>query len=139
LIIEGYGLETSVGSTFNARITAGWCVDEVAGALGRVPMDEVRSALRRIAPLVRERWADGIREKLARMLFAGMERFDSEERDELLAFLEGLLPEGGDALLLPFRLASGVLARREPEDLPDQPEEMRRTVAQILVRIRPRL
>jgi hypothetical protein len=51
---------------------------------------------------------------------------------DLLPTLEAALPASAAGFLRPARLAAEILAKQRPRELPDEPEEVRRTVREFL-------
>ena len=92
-----------------------------------------RSFLRRTEPLLRETEADEFaRQRVIQFARDFLTTQGPELLLDVLPVLESGLPEESSTLLRPLRLAAEVQAGRRPGELPEEPEEMRRAVQEVL-------
>ena len=134
LLLSACSIQSEMGVVVMARNTAVMAILAVSLGFGVAPFATVKEGLRRVAPLIEEYWDERTMRSLVSMLKAGLGRLSLDEYLELLPVVEARLPEGSENLTMPFRLAAEVRAGKQPEELPDQPEEMRRVVLQLLER-----
>ena len=104
--------------------------------LGRLTDQNLLAFIKEMAPGVAAvDWNDGVASALSRLLVALLSIHGPEVTLLALPSLESYLPSSRRAQLRPVRLAAEVLTKQLPPELPAEPEEMRRTVREVLKKV----
>jgi len=122
-----------VGHAYNTDLIGAWTVDGLAKAVPSLVPAKLREHLAQIAPALSAA-ADGpqTQNALLGMVRALLQHLGVEDALDLFPAIESALPAERSAFLRPARLAAEILAKRRPHELPDEPEEVRRTVREFL-------
>jgi tetratricopeptide (TPR) repeat protein len=122
-----------VGHTFNTELYSSLTLDGLAKAATSLTLAKLREHLAKIMPaLSGAGHGEKTRNALVRLVRALLEHLGPEALLDLLPILEAALPAQRAGFLRPSHLAAEILAKRRPMELPDEPEEVRRTVREFL-------
>jgi tetratricopeptide (TPR) repeat protein len=98
-----------------------------------VDSDRFRRLLRRIQPLLSQIGTEEIaRQQVVQFAVDLLTSQGPEFLLDILSILEAGLPASASSLLRPLRLTAEVQIGASPSELPEEPEEMRRAVSQVL-------
>jgi tetratricopeptide (TPR) repeat protein len=122
-----------VGHVVNTDLLGASTLDGLTEAVPSLAPAKLREHLAESAPTLSAA-GDGeeTRNALVRLVRALLGHLGPEALLDLLPILEAALPAQRAGFLRPSHLAAEILAKRRPMELPDEPEEVRRTVREFL-------
>ncbi|OPZ02509.1 MAG: hypothetical protein BWZ09_02543 [Alphaproteobacteria bacterium ADurb.BinA305] len=122
-----------VGHAHNTDVWGARTLDGLAEAAPSLAPAMLRERLAQVAPAISAA-ADGeyTRNALLRLARALLAHLGPQSLLDVLPILEAALPAPRAGFLRPSRLAVEILAQQRPAELPDEPEEVRRTVREFL-------
>jgi hypothetical protein len=133
LLIAATVESKQVGHVFNIELYSSLTLDGLAKAATSLTLAKLREHLAQITPaLSGAGHGEKTRNALVRLVRALLGHLGPEALLDLLPILEAALPAQRAGFLRPSRLAAEILAKRRPMELPDEPEEVRRTVREFL-------
>lgn len=122
-----------VSHPHNTDLHGAWTLDGLASAVPSLAHAKVHDHLAQIAPAISAAGeGEQTRNALIRLVRALLQHLGPKATLDLLPTLEAALPAPSAGFLRPARLAAEILAKHRPRELPDEPEEVRRTVRQFL-------
>jgi tetratricopeptide (TPR) repeat protein len=132
-LLTAYRLYEKPGWHHNLEMVTSAVWSYLADAVSRVDADALRNLLSRTEPLLREIGTnEATRQGVIRFTRSLLTARGPEFLLDVLPVLESGLPGDRSTLLRPIRLAAEIQAGRRPGELPEEPEEMRRAVHEVL-------
>jgi tetratricopeptide (TPR) repeat protein len=133
-MLEGHQMEVTVGCLHNAAISARRYLDALAAALeapgGRERTKYWPGQVEAVAGHLKD--SERVRGALVRLATAAFRHLTPRQLVDGLPAVEALLPPEYSTLLAPVRLAGEVRLGMRDERLPEEPDEMRRLVRELL-------
>jgi tetratricopeptide (TPR) repeat protein/DNA-binding MarR family transcriptional regulator len=132
-LLKGFQLARKVGDRIPAEMTASEIWNGLSRLAPKLEPDNFRHLLRAVAPLVRATATDeSVWDGLIRFGFNLLTEPGPGFLLDVLPILEGGLQDSQTTIFLPIRLAAEIQTGRRSKELPENAEEVRRAVKEVL-------